>query len=147
MPEKLWRLEAGASVLNDGVRFRVWAPEVTSVSLRVVGESREISMTPEQKGYFTTFVNGLGTGTRYFYLLDSSHQRPDPASRSQPEGVHAPSEVIDPRNSNGKIEIGEESLEEMIIYEIHTGTFTHKGTFEAIIPFLGYLKTNLEQQP
>ena len=144
MAEKTWALKLGASISNEGVQFRVWAPKASSVSLRVVGESREISMNPEQKGYFTTFVNSLGAGTRYFYLLNSGHQRPDPVSRSQPEGVHGPSEVIDP--SEFKWEDRDWRgipLEEMIIYEIHTGTFTHEGTFEAIIPFLGYLKNEL----
>ena len=144
MPEKLWTLETGASVLNDGVQFRVWAPKASSVSLRVVGESREISMNPEQKGYFTTFVNSLGAGTRYFYLLNSSQQRPDPASRSQPEGVHGPTEVIDPSEFKWEDQDWRGiPLEEMIIYEIHAGTFTHEGTFEAIIPFLDYLKKDL----
>lgn len=144
MAEKTWTLNLGASISNEGVQFKVWAPKASSISLRVVGEFREILMNPEQKGYFTTFVNSLKAGTRYFYLLNSSHRRPDPVSRFQPEGVHGPSEVFNPdtfewedHNWRGI------PLEEMIIYEIHTGTFTHEGTFGAIIPFLDYLKNDL----
>ena len=139
-----WTLELGASISNEGVRFRVWAQKASSVSLRIVGQSREISMDPEQKGYFTTFVNGLKSGTRYFYLLNASQQRPDPVSRSQPEGVHGPSEVIDPSEFEWEDQDWEGiPLEEMIIYEIHIGTFTQQGTFEAVIPFLDYLKEDL----
>jgi maltooligosyltrehalose trehalohydrolase len=144
MAEKTWTLNLGASISNEGVQFKVWAPKASSISVRVVGEFREILMNPEQKGYFTTFVNSLKAGTRYFYLLNSSHRRPDPVSRFQPEGVHGPSEVIDP----SEFEWEDHNwrgipLEEMIIYEIHTGTFTHEGTFGAIIPFLDYLKNDL----
>jgi maltooligosyltrehalose trehalohydrolase len=142
--EMLWTLESGASVLDKGVQFRVWAPKVTSISLKIVGESKEIPMTRGYKGYFSAFINGLKSGTRYFYLLNASQQRPDPVSRSQPEGVHGPSEVIDP----GEFEWEDQEwkgipFQEMIIYEIHTGTFTHEGTFEAVIPFLDYLKEDL----
>ena len=134
----------GASISNEGVQFKVWAPKASSVSLRIVGESREITMDPEQKGYFTTFVDGLKSGTRYFYLLNASQQRPDPVSRSQPEGVYGPSEVIDPSEFEWE---GQDwkgiPLQEMIIYEIHTGTFTHEGTYEGMIPLLDYLKNEL----
>jgi maltooligosyltrehalose trehalohydrolase len=101
-------------------------------------------MDPEQKGYFTTFVDGLKPGARYFYLLNASQQRPDPVSRSQPEGVHGPSEVIDPSEFEWEDQDWEGiPLEEMIIYEIHTGTFNRDGTFEGMIPLLDYLKNEL----
>ena len=101
-------------------------------------------MDTEQKGYFVTFVNGLKSGARYFYLLNTSQQRPDPVSRSQPEGVHGPSEVINPDEFKWQDQEWKGiPLREMIIYEIHTGTFTHEGTFEAIIHSLEYLKNEL----
>lgn len=142
--KKSWTLELGASVSVEGVRFRIWAPKASSISLRVMGKSKEILMHSERNGYFTTFIKGLSPGARYFYLLNGNQQRPDPVSRSQPEGVHGPSEVIDPnafrwedQNWRGI------PLEETIIYEIHTGTFTQEGTFEAIIPLIDYLKYEL----
>ena len=98
----------------------------------------------EEKGYFTACLDSLKAGTRYFYLLNGKQRRPDPVSRSQPEGVHGPSEVINPGEFQWKdgawpgIPLGE-----MIIYEIHTGTFTTEGTFRAIIPYLDYLKDEL----
>lgn len=142
--KKSWTLELGANVSKAGVHFRIWAPKASSISLRIIGEPKDIFMDPEKDGYFATHVKGLRGGTRYFYLLNGDQPRPDPVSRYQPEGVHGPSEVIDP--SKFKWEDQDWNgipLEEMIIYEIHTGTFTQEGTFEAIIPFLDYLKNEL----
>jgi maltooligosyltrehalose trehalohydrolase len=141
---KTWALDLGANVTPKGVRFRVWAPRASSLSLRVVGESNDLPMIPEKNGFYTLFVKGLVPGSRYLYLLDGEYARPDPVSRFQPEGVHGPSEVIDPNNF-----LWEDPhwkgmpLEEMIVYEIHTGTFTREGSFEAIIPCLDYLKNDL----
>ena len=101
-------------------------------------------MDREGNGYFTAFLGGTGPGTRYFYLLNGNQIRPDPVSRFQPEGVNGPSEVIDPDAFEWKDHGWRGTpLEKMIIYEIHTGTFTPGGTFEAIIPFLSYLKKDL----
>ena len=143
MPRKS-SLELGTVLSNHGVRFRVRAPEKTSVSLVVKEESKNIPMDPGRNGYFTTFLDDIEPGTRYFYLLDGDRLRPDPVSRSQPDGVHGPSQVIDP--SEFKWQDRDWSgipAEEMIIYEIHTGTFTYEGTFESIIPVLDYLKRDL----
>jgi maltooligosyltrehalose trehalohydrolase len=101
-------------------------------------------MIPEKNGFHTLFMKGLGPGARYLYVLDGEYARPDPVSRFQPEGVHGPSEVIDPNHfpweDNDWKGI---DLEEMIVYEIHTGTFTREGSFEAIIPAFDYLKNDL----
>ncbi len=144
MPRKSWVLELGAVLSNGGVRFRVWAPEKTSVSLALREGSTEVPMEPERNGYFTTFLEGIEPGTDYFYILKGGRLRPDPASRYQPDGVHGPSQVID---LNGFEWHDQEwrgmPKEEMILYEIHTGTFTDEGTFESIIPYLDYLATDL----
>jgi maltooligosyltrehalose trehalohydrolase len=144
MLKKSWNLELGTVFSEHGVRFRVWAPEKASVSLVLPEKSRNIPMDPEGNGYFTAFLKDIEPGTKYFYLLNGEQLRPDPASRFQPEGVHGPSEVIDPnefkwqdRNWKGI------PLTEMVIYEIHTGTFTDEGAFESIIPFLDYLQKDL----
>jgi maltooligosyltrehalose trehalohydrolase len=136
--------DLGPTIRKEGVQFKVWAPKASSVSLRIIGKTADIAMEPEETGYFSVFVKDLLPGARYFYLLDGEKQRPDPASRFQPEGVHGPSEVIDPaafswedRDWRGM------PLEEMILYEIHTGTFTAEGTFEAIISRLDYLNDEL----
>jgi maltooligosyltrehalose trehalohydrolase len=142
--QNIWTFDSGADVTYQGVRFRVWAPRASSVSLRVIGEPDDIPMSQEPKGYFSAFwVNGKAD-TRYYYVLNGDQPRPDPASRFQPEGVHGPSEVID----HGEFKWEDQGwkgvpLDQMIIYEIHTGTFTPEGTFGAIISHLDYLKNDL----
>jgi maltooligosyltrehalose trehalohydrolase len=141
---KSWTLDLGANVTEGGVRFRVWAPKVSSVSLILKGKKEPIQMNAEGKGYFSIFIQGFESGTRYWYLLNEDRPRPDPISRSQPEGVHGPSEVVDPSQFKWKDQDWKGiPLKEMIFYEIHTGTFTKEGTFEAIIPFIDYLKNDL----
>lgn len=137
----------------QGTRFRVWAPKARSVSLRVIGEPDDHPMAAEPDGYFTTFLVHRGAGTRYVYVLEGDRIRPDPVSRFQPEGVHGPSEVVDP----GSFQWEDQDwkgipLEEMIFYELHTGAFTQEGTFDAVLPLLNYLKfevgvTGLELMP
>ncbi len=142
--QEIWTLELGANVSDEGVRFRVWAPMASSVSLKIAGETESFPMQAEEKAYFSVLVKSLGPGTRYFYLLDGNQQRSDPVSRCQPEGVHGPSQVINPRAFQWQDSSWKGvPLEEMIIYEIHTGTFTSEGTFGAAIPFLDYLKNDL----
>jgi len=144
MPKEIWTMDSGAHVSKEGVRFRVWAPHVSSISLKIVSESREIAMVPERNGYFTIFLSAIKPGTRYFYFLNGGHLRPDPVSRFQPEGVHGPSEVVDPDDFNWEDQNWKGiPSEEVIIYEIHAGTFTKDGTLGAIIPFLDYLKRDL----
>jgi len=136
-----WSLELGANLTYQGIRFRVWAPKVRSVSLRVIGEPDDHPMISEPNGYFTTFLAHREAGSRYFYVLDGDRIRPDPVSRFQPEGVHGSSEVIDPGSFQWEDQ-GWKGIptEELILYEIHTGAFTREGTFEAVLPLLNYLK-------
>ncbi len=123
----------GATCLGgERVRFRVWAPRCRQVALRVVNPvPREpVAMAPARDGWCEIVLEGLGPGTRYVYVLDGKRERPDPMSRAQPEGVHGPSEVVDTSafawtasNWRGL------SLREMVLYEIHVGTFTPEGNF------------------
>jgi maltooligosyltrehalose trehalohydrolase len=139
-----WTLDLGANASEGGVHFRVWAPKASSVSLVLLGDKEPYPMSPEDRGYFSTFLQGLEPTRRYCYLLNENQPRPDPVSRFQPEGVHGPSEVVDPRQFRWEDQDWNGiPLEEMIIYEIHTGTFTQEGAFEGIIPFLDYLKNEL----
>lgn len=139
-----WTLDLGATVANDGVDFRVWAPKASSVSLMLIDEARQLPMNPEGHGHFSIAVNGIPPGRRYCYLLNGEIPRPDPVSRYQPEGVHGPSEVVDPGEFSWEDQDWKGfPLEAWIIYEIHAGAFTKEGTFEAAIPFLDYLKNEL----
>src|SRR5215831_21401094 len=91
------RLPVGAEPqAGGGVHFRLWAPAAREVAVEVEGHAaRELS--PEPGGYFSGLVEPIGAGARYRFRLDRSKTPlPDPASRSQPEGPHGASEVIDP---------------------------------------------------
>ncbi|NBC16790.1 MAG: malto-oligosyltrehalose trehalohydrolase, partial [Bacteroidetes bacterium] len=90
------RSRHGAFVTDRGVQFRLWAPHATTVTLSLEAPDRELPLTPGDDGWFTRHVNGLQAGARYRYRLDGGPPLPDPASRYQPDGVHGPSEVIDP---------------------------------------------------
>jgi maltooligosyltrehalose trehalohydrolase len=98
-------------------------------------------MEPREHGYFEVTIDGVRAGDRYDYILDGEKVRPDPASRFQPDGVHQASAVVDPE-AFGWTDRGWKGLplKDLIIYELHTGTFTANGTFDAIIPHLNYLK-------
>ncbi len=128
---------------NDRCDFTVWAPIPTEVAVVITGEEKQraIAMEQQEEGYWRATVEGIAPGTQYFYRLDGNLTRPDPASQFQPDGVHGASEVVDPNAfSWNDLNWSNIPLEEYIIYEIHIGTFTPEGTFEAVIPRLGVLK-------
>ena len=145
--EKKWGLRFGASVRSGySVEFRVWAPNLTNLAVRVMGgnegePSRTIPMRQSSDSEFVATVPQVGAGADYVYVLDGERERPDPVSRWQPGGVHAPSRVVDPASfrwsDQGWSGI---PLRDFIIYELHTGTFTRDGTFAGVIARLPYLR-------
>ncbi len=128
----------GATYLGEGrCHFLVWAPNAGNVEVRVVRPSgRTLVMEPQERGYHQVLAEGIAPGTRYYYRLDGSDERPDPASRYQPEGVHGPSEVVDLNFEWADAGWMGLDLANYIIYELHVGTYTEGGTFEAVIPHL-----------
>lgn len=128
----------GARYLGGGrCRFRVWAPNVKSLELKVLDDSnRVLPMEPHDRGYFELTVADVRPGTRYFYRIDKDRDRPDPASRFQPDGVHQASAVIDPDFPWSDGHWSGIPLHEYITYELHVGTFTPEGTFDAAIAYL-----------
>jgi maltooligosyltrehalose trehalohydrolase len=133
--------DLGATLL-DGRRcdFAVWAPEQARVDLHIVHpRERRIALERDSRGYFSAIVDDAPAGTRYFFTVNGTDW-PDPASRLQPEGVHGPSEVV-----SREFEWHDEAwrgiaLEDLVVYELHVGTFTPEGTFDAIIARLDRLK-------
>jgi maltooligosyltrehalose trehalohydrolase len=132
----------GATYLGDGrCRFRVWAPFAETVAVHLLApQERLLPMEPEERGYHQATLDGIEPGSLYAYRLDDEQERPDPASRFQPRGVHGPSEVVDPSFAWEDESWSGLSLEEYVIYELHVGVFTPEGTFDAIIPHLDALK-------
>jgi maltooligosyltrehalose trehalohydrolase len=132
----------GATYLGDGqCHFRVWAPSAQQVEVHITGPQEETAgLTRDQRGYHQVTLIGVEPGTLYYYQLDGNLERPDPASRYQPQGVHGPSQVIDPSFPWDDQHWRGIPLTEYVIYELHVGTFTAEGTFDAIIPYLDELK-------
>ncbi len=143
----------GAVYLGEGrTRFRVFAPRARQVEVRLLPpRERLVRLKAVDGGHHEAIVDGVEAGTGYLYRLDGAIERPDPASRAQPLGVHAASEVVDPRFPWTDAAWRNRPLAEYVIYELHTGTFTPEGTFDAAIPHLADLRdlgvTALELMP
>ncbi|MBN1521848.1 MAG: malto-oligosyltrehalose trehalohydrolase [Candidatus Aureabacteria bacterium] len=127
-------IKIGAFCLKDRKAFfSVWAPLHQKIELHIVSpKDRIVRLQRDDFGYWSGEVEDVSAGARYLYCINGQEERPDPASFFQPETVHGPSEIID----HGMFKWEDEDwlgipLEEMVIYEIHTGTFTPEGTFEA----------------
>lgn len=156
-------LPQGALASSEGnVVWRIWAPFSKTVSLVTFAcddkhsphkkDHREVAMLSEEFGYFSHQEANVPEGLRYYYKLDDGREFPDPTSRWQPEGVHGPSAVFFPTVHRWKDAAWRGvAREDLIIYELHVGTFTPEGTFEAIIPRIGELRdlgvTALELMP
>ena len=135
------RFPLGATYLGGGrCRFLVWAPKVQRVDLRIEHpDPRLLPLARCERGYFHALVEGVAPGTRYRYRLDGSRECPDPASRFQPLGVHGPSEVVDPQFRWDDQHWQGLRLGDYVLYELHVGTFTAEGTFDAAIRHLDKL--------
>jgi maltooligosyltrehalose trehalohydrolase len=134
-------LTLGAISDDAGTSFRVWAPRAGHIVLRLgaEGKGRVIELDREG-GYASTRVEGVGAGARYAYVVDGE-RRPDPCSRSQPDGVHQSSEVVGPMSfAWTDAAFRAPDLADVVIYECHIGTFTDAGTFEAAASQLERLK-------
>ena len=135
-------MHVGALYNNDGMTsFTVWAPRQNNIFVKVVyPEDLLLPMKRDGSGYWHLDNVPVEPGTRYFYQLGNGANRPDPASRFQPQGVHGPSEVVLNLYSWHDTEWNGVTLEKYIIYELHIGTFTKEGTFGEAIKKIKYLK-------
>ena len=152
-----WRLRRGATLTPTGTTFSVWAPSATAIRVVIAaGEAagtHALTRSVTERGVWEARLHGVRAGDRYGYRVNDDEQvLPDPVSRLQPDGVHGMSEVVDP----GAFEWTDEgwkglALADYVIYEVHVGTFTPEGTFDAMIPRLAELRalgiTALELMP
>ena len=139
---ELWSLDRGARVERDGTRFSVWAPKAKRVDVVLEGEgARSVALEGNEGGVFEGFVPRVRAGADYRFRLDGGEPGPDPVSRWQPGGVHGASRVVDPRAFRWS-DAGWKgpAIADYVIYELHVGTFTPEGTFDAAIARLGALK-------
>ncbi|MHA6248309.1 malto-oligosyltrehalose trehalohydrolase [Pontibacter sp. CAU 1760] len=127
---------------GHGTTFTVWAPKADTVEVAFEKPQRErAAMQREAFGYWTVLVEEAAPGDLYKFVLNGETARPDPASQHQPGGVHAASAVVDHDVFNWTDQQWKGlPLEQLIIYELHVGTFTDEGTFEGVIDKLPELK-------
>jgi maltooligosyltrehalose trehalohydrolase len=127
----------GAIPTDSGqVAFGVWAPQAGSVAVRI-GE-REHALAGSGEGVWEAHVPAT-SGDDYLYVLDGDGARPDPCSRFQPEGMRGPSRIVD-TNAFDIAHGPELKVEELVLYELHVGTFSPDGTFDGVIPRLRELR-------
>ena len=132
-----WRPRLGAWPVELGVEFRVWAPRPRTIALEVDG--REYPLERDAEGLASIVVEDARVGSRYGYRLDGGNAFPDPASRFQPEGVHALSQVVDPRFEWTDDAWRGLDPDAVTIYELHVGTFTPEGTFASAADHLDHV--------
>lgn len=131
--------------------FVVWAPSCDRVEIEIVHPAAQRFQLTRAEGECFSGNAQVDAGARYFVIPNGGNRKPDPASRYQPDGVHGPSEVVDPHFdwSDGRWE--GRPLRDYIIYELHVGTFTPAGTFDGVTERLDYLRdlgiTALEIMP
>jgi maltooligosyltrehalose trehalohydrolase len=133
----------GARVLDGGrVRFRVYAPGARSVDVEIYpwpgGIIDRHPMEHDGGGLWCTEF-AVPLGTLYRYRPDETWGYPDPYSRSQPEGVHGPSQVVDPAFAWSDADWQGLDPASLVIYELHVGAYTPEGTFDAVISQLDAL--------
>lgn len=122
--------------MRDITRPEVWAPRASTVSLFVHDEPQPMRRG-ERPGWWVS-EHRLTPGTRYAFIVDGGSPRPDPRGLAQPDGPHAASEIVDPGIFDRPQWHGID-LRGGVLYELHVGTFTSEGTFDAAIDKLDLL--------
>ncbi|HKG06065.1 MAG TPA: malto-oligosyltrehalose trehalohydrolase [Pedobacter sp.] len=131
------RKNIGMNCYLNNWQLRVWAPDAMQLQLKLETSDREFDLNPKEHGYWELNAPTISDGDRYWLVVDGK-QLPDPATVSQPDGVHGPSQAIamDFPDEPGWKNI---PLRDYIFYELHTGTFSEGGDFEGIAEKLDYL--------
>jgi maltooligosyltrehalose trehalohydrolase len=128
-------VKLGPRLVVGGAAFGVWAPYASSLAVRV--RDRAVPLEPGERGTWSGTVEGAAAGDDYVLVLDGGRERPDPRSRFQPHGPHGPSRLVD--LGPPPPPFTPPALRELVFYELHCGTFTPEGTFDAAIGKLDHL--------
>jgi len=122
----------GTEIVEDGARFRLWAPAQGSVSL-LAESGATIPMAKADGGWFEVHTDAVPVGGGYQFVLQDGMRVPDPAARAQMSDVHGPSRLVDPKSYAWRCPDWKgRPWQEAVIYELHTGTFSRAGTFYGI---------------
>lgn len=128
--------------VTGSCRFSVWAPRAERVEVHLLApDDRLVPLSRGDRGEHAADIADVRPGATYLFRLDGDRELPDPASRSQPAGVHGPSQVINPSFpwSPEAEAYHPPPLADLVIYELHVGTFSAAGTFEGAAERLDYL--------
>jgi maltooligosyltrehalose trehalohydrolase len=126
------RTRMGASPTTEGVEFRVWAPSARRVEVDL-GEAI-VPLEPHGDGVWSGMLAQAKPGRRYRYRLNGDASFPDPYSRSQPDGVHGPSQIVDPTAFEWHDQDWRGiTIQGLVVYQLHVGTATPEGTFDSLI--------------
>ncbi len=128
----------GAELGDGKAVFSLWAPDISEAKLKILG-GLEYQMEKKETGWFKLSADGIGERALYFFVVDGK-SIPDPASKYQPNGIHGPSALVSPDYPWSDGEWEGLDKEQLVIYEIHTGTFSPEGTFSGIASKLDYLR-------
>lgn len=121
--------------------FSVWAPLKNKVEVILPDANESFGLTKDDYGFWSGTKKPVTMGTDYFFRIDGAKQIPDPASRCQLQGVHGPSTVVDAVFRWTDFQWKGLPLGDMVIYELHVGTFTESHDFEGVISKLPYLRS------
>jgi maltooligosyltrehalose trehalohydrolase len=135
-----WERPLGAHLRPDGrVEFRVWAPRAQAISLRLKGH--DLQLDDAGYGIYETVAEARA-GDDYVFVLDG-RELPDPCSRWQPDGIRGPSRILDLAGTTPSRPAAHPTsprptppMRDLVIYELHIGTFSDQGTFDAAIEHL-----------
>jgi maltooligosyltrehalose trehalohydrolase len=138
---RVHRMPFGAEARDDGTtRFRLWAPAARGVELWLSDRRQGFAMPRDAAGWAEWVTRDAPAGSRYSFRIDGELLVPDPASRYQPDDVHGPSEVVEPSAyAWSDAEWRGVAPERLVFYELHVGTFTPQGTFQALAGRLDHL--------
>src|SRR6185437_5684665 len=135
-----WRPSLGAWMDATGASFRVWAPRAQTVEVVLEETSLSFPMEKFAGGLFGVRLSQVKPPALYRYRLDGRELFPDPASRFQPQGVHGPSQLVDPNGFNWTDAPWlPPPLTQTVFYELHVGAFSPEGTFAGAAQRLPYL--------
>ena len=133
---------------TPGIRFNadgqadvvLWSPDVEKAEIVLFNTHERLPLKSDDMGYWQLSTPAINSGDYYKFLLDDDKELPDPASLSQPDGVHGPSQAINLKQFNWTDSNWQNPpLDDYLAYELHTGTFSAEGTFEGIEKHLDHL--------
>ena len=138
----LRKYQHGLHFNNEGhAEIVVWAPLAEKIELALQGSGKRLPLAKEELGYWKAGSSEIKPGDLYKIVIDGEKELPDAASLAQPEGIHGPSMAVDLKRARWSDENWRNHpLDDYILYELHTGTFTEEGTFAGLEQKLDYLK-------